>query len=261
MSSARVFFVGGLTSYRALFGFLSPWVFVPSLMVAPVFQILLFAYIGRSAGLESDEFYVVGNAIQFASVPCLFAMTQTIAGERYQQTLGYILVSPARRLPLFLGRALPVIANGAFVAAFSLVVGGAILGIHIPASSWAPLALVIVVTAASCTGLGLINAGLGLRVRETAVLSNVIFGILLVFSGANVPLDELPTWMSSISNVLPLTHGISAARSLADGATLGDVTDQVGAEALVGLAYAIAGYLLLRMLERQSRVHGTLERA
>ena len=81
MSAARVFFVGGLTSYRALFGFLSPWVFVPSLMVAPVFQILLFAYIGRSAGLESDAFYVVGNAIQFASVPCLFAMTQTIAGE------------------------------------------------------------------------------------------------------------------------------------------------------------------------------------
>ncbi|HZO49186.1 MAG TPA: hypothetical protein VFB26_03485, partial [Gaiellaceae bacterium] len=109
MSSLRVFFVGGLTSYRALFGFLSPWIFVPSLLVAPVFQILLFAYIGRSAQLASDEFYVVGNALQFASIPCLFAMTQTIAGERYQQTLGYILVSPARRLPLFLGRALPVV--------------------------------------------------------------------------------------------------------------------------------------------------------
>jgi hypothetical protein len=29
----------------------------PELLVAPVFQILLFAYIGRSAGLESDSFY------------------------------------------------------------------------------------------------------------------------------------------------------------------------------------------------------------
>ena len=54
MTSARVFFLGGLLSYRALFGWLSPWVFIPSLLVAPVFQILLFVYIGRSAQLESD---------------------------------------------------------------------------------------------------------------------------------------------------------------------------------------------------------------
>ena len=38
---------------------------MPSLLVAPIFQILLFAYIGRSAGLESDEFYVIGNAVQY----------------------------------------------------------------------------------------------------------------------------------------------------------------------------------------------------
>jgi ABC-2 type transport system permease protein len=261
VTGLRVFFVGGLTSYRALFGFLSPWIFVPSLLVAPVFQILLFAYIGRNAGLESDEFYVVGNAIQFAAIPCVFAMTQTIAGERFQQTLGYILVSPAGRLPLFLGRALPVILNGAFVAAFALAVGGAILGIHVPASSLAPLALAIVVSAASCTGLGLITAGLSLRVRETAVLANVVFGVLLIFAGANVPLDALPGWMHAISNVLPLTHGIQAARALADGASLGDTSGTLAVEALVGAVYAVGGYAFLRVLERRSRVYGTLERA
>ena len=79
MTAARIFFVGGLISYRALFGFLNPWIFVPSLLVAPIFQILLFAYIGRSAGLESDKFYVIGNAVQYTAIPCLFAMTQTIA--------------------------------------------------------------------------------------------------------------------------------------------------------------------------------------
>ncbi len=259
MSSLRVFFVGGLTSYRALFGFLSPWIFVPSLLVAPVFQILLFAYIGRSAQLASDEFYVVGNALQFASIPCLFAMTQTIAGERYQQTLGYILVSPARRLPLFLGRALPVVANGALVSAFSFAVGGAILGIHVPAAALAPLALVVLVTAFSCTGLGLINAGLGLRIRENAVLSNVIFGVLLVFSGANVPLDELPRWMATVAEGLPLTHGIRAARRLADGAALGAVGGLVGAELAIGLIYTGAGYALLRVMEQWSRRRATLE--
>jgi ABC-2 type transport system permease protein len=259
VNSVRVFFLGGLTSYRALFGWLSPWVYVPSLLVAPVFQILLFVYIGRSASLESDEFYVIGNALQYASIPCLFAMTQTIAGERFQQTLGYILITPARRLPLFLGRALPVVANGWFTAAFALLVGGAIVGIDVPASAWAPIALVTAVCAFSCTGLGLLNAGLGFVVRENAVLSNIIFGVLLVFSGSNVPVDELPGWMQAVSEVIPFTHGIAAARRLADGDGLGDVAGLVGAEALVGVVYGAAGYALVRAMEVVSRRRATLE--
>jgi ABC-2 type transport system permease protein len=261
MTGMRVFFVGGLISFRALFGFLSPWIFIPSLIVAPIFQILLFVYIGRSAQLESDEFYVIGNAIQFAAIPCLFAMTQTIAGERFQQTLGYILVTPAARLPLFLGRSVPVIACGFFVAAFSLTFSAVLLGIHFPAGSIAPIALVTAACAVSCTGLGLMAAGMGLVVRETAVLSNILFGVLLIFTGANVPLDDLPGWMSTIAQGLPFTHGIEAARSLASGASLGDVADLLGAELLVGALYATAGFVFLRALELRSRHAGTLERA
>jgi ABC-2 type transport system permease protein len=261
VTSLRIFFVGGLTSYRALFGFLSPWIFVPSLLVAPIFQILLFTYIGRAAQLESDEFYVIGNALQYASIPCLFAMTQTIAGERYQQTLGFILVSPARRLPLFLGRALPVIVNGFFVSVFALAVGTGLLDVEIAAGAWPSLALVTALCAFSCTGLGLINAGLGLIVRETAVLSNIIFGLLLIFTGANVPLDELPGWMSTIAQGLPFTHGIEAARRLADGETLGGVSGLVAAEAGIGVVYVVAGYALLRGLEVLSRRNATLERS
>jgi ABC-2 type transport system permease protein len=259
VTSLRIFVFGGLTSYRALFGFLSPAIFVPTLLVTPIFQILLFVFIGRSAGVNSDEFYVVGNALQYATIPCLFAMGQLIAGERFQRTLGYILVTPARRLPLFVGRALPVVLNGAMVSAFALVVGASILDVHLPASSLAPLGLVVIVTAFSCTGLGLITAGLGLRFREVAVLGNVMFGLLLVFTGANVPLDDLPAWMRATSNLLPLTHGIEAARQLADGATLGHVAGLVTKEATIGAVYGVAGYALVRYMERQSRVHASLE--
>ena len=48
----------------------------------PLFQVLFFAYLGRAAELESDTFYVVGNSIQLAALPGLFAMSQAIAGER-----------------------------------------------------------------------------------------------------------------------------------------------------------------------------------
>lgn len=261
MTGVRIFAVGGLISYRALFHWLTPAIYLPSLVFAPIFQILLMSYIGRSAGLASDEFFVVGNAIQYAAVPCLFAMTQLVGGEKYQQTLGAILISPAPRLPLFFGRAVPVVANGALVAAVALLAGSLILGVHIPVSAIPALALVVLVAAFSCTGLGLITAALALRIRENAILTNVLFGFLLIFTGANIPLGELPGWMHAVSQVIPFTNSIEAARELADGASLGSVLDLVGRELLIGGTYLLAGYGLLRFFEDQGRRHATLDRA
>jgi ABC-2 type transport system permease protein len=152
-----------------------------------------------------------------------------------------------------------VVANGFFVAIWTLAASAAILGVTFPASSLAPLALVVLVAALSCTGLGLVNGALGLVVREVAVLSNVLFGILLVFSGANVPLDVLPDWIATLSHALPLRHAIEAARELADGATLADVSGLVGLELLVGIVYGIFGFLMIRAFERISRRRATLD--
>ncbi len=105
------------------------------------------------------------------------------------------------------------------------------------------------------------NAGIGLRVRESAVLSNVLFGLLLIFSGANVNVDSLPALMRTISQGVPLTHGIKAARRLADGSGLGDVSGLVAAELAVGTAYAVLGYAIVRFMEWRARTHASLEMA
>jgi ABC-2 type transport system permease protein len=120
---------------------------------------------------------------------------------------------------------------------------------------------VVLIAAFSCTGLGLVNAAASLRIRENAVLSNVIFGFLLIFTGANVPLDDLPSWISTAAQGMPFTHAIKAARELAAGASLGDVRGLLGAELLVGAIYGVAGYSLLRWFEVLSRRYATLERS
>ena len=149
--------------------------------------------------------------------------------------------------------------NAAFVSAFSFAAGCIILGVSLPAGSIPGLAVVILVAAFSCTGLGLTNAAVSLRVRENAVLSNVIFGFLLIFTGANVPISELPGWMQDISHVIPLTHAIQAARDLAAGEPFSDVTGLLATELGIGLTYLVGGLVLLRVFEWQGRKHATLE--
>ena len=259
VNAARIFVFGGMMSYRALFHWITPWILVPTFLIGPITQILLFAYLGRSTGVASDEFFVVGNALQYAAIPCLFAMGNTIGDERQQKTLGIILSTPAARIPLFLGRSLPVILNGWLVALFALVAGGAIFSIDVPGSAYLPIVLVSLLASFSCTGLGLVGAALALRVRETAVLANVIFGVLLIFCGVNVPLDRLPDWMAAVSPWLPLTHAIQAAHRLTDGSPFGEVGGLLLRETAVGAGYVVIGMLMLAYFEWESRRRATLE--
>ena len=261
MSQLRVFAIGGWLSYRALFGWLNPYLFVIILLVPSVTQILFFAYLGRAAGVEDDTFYLVGNAVVAAAVPGLFGMSHTITDERYTHTLSLLVVSPASRVALFLGRATPVAVNGAVVAVFAFVVGALILGVSVPTSSLGSLTLTILVTAFACTGLGLVNASLGLRWRESALLSNLLLYFLLLAAGVNVPLDLLPGWLSTIAQGLPVTHGVEAARELVAGASLADVAPLLGAELLVGAVYATVGLFFVRVFEFEGRRGASLELA
>jgi ABC-2 type transport system permease protein len=261
MSSWRLLLRGGITSYRALFGWLSPWILIPMFLVGPLAQILFFSFVGKAAGVAGPSFYLVGNAIQYSAIPCLFAMGSTVGDERQMQTLSLILVAPARRLPLYLGRTLPVIINGFVVALFGLVVGSLILGVRLHPDQYGPLVATLAVSAFACTGLGLVTGALALRVRETAVLPNVIFGILLIFCGVDVQRSALPHWIRDVGAWLPLTHGIAAARLVVARSAGGPVATDLLRELFLGGLYLGVGFAMLMWFELESRRRATLERS
>ena len=47
-SGVRVFFVGGLIAYRALFNWIRPSMYIPTMLIGPIFQILFFAKLGST---------------------------------------------------------------------------------------------------------------------------------------------------------------------------------------------------------------------
>ena len=259
MNSIRVFFIGGFLAYRALFAWIHWSIYVPTMLGGPIFQILFFAYIGRYAGLKSDEFFVIGNAVAISSVAGIFGMAFTIGGERWMQTLSSILVTPANRLALFLGRTLPNIANGIIVSTVGFIVGWLVLDFSLAPSEIPAIAVIVAVCSFSCTALGAVIGAFGLRGRDIIFFANLFVLTFLLFCGVNVPLDSLPNWMQEVGNLLPLTHGIEAAREVADGASLGDVSDLILTEFAIGLYYAAIAYVLLRVFEVESRRRATLE--
>ena len=120
------------------------------------------------------------------------------------------------------------------MALFTLVAGGAILGVPLRLAVLGPVTIAIAVSVVGCTGLGVVNAAVGLRFRDTAVLSNLLFGVLLLCSGAGIPRTALPGWLAGVGDWLPLSHGIAAARALAAGGGLAAQGGNLAAEALLG---------------------------
>jgi ABC-2 type transport system permease protein len=254
-----VFFVGGLLSYRALFNWIRPSIYIPTLLGGPLFQILFFTYLGRFATDESDQFFLVGNAIQVSALSAVFGMAMAVANERWYGTLGPILATPANRAAIFLGRALPVLANSAFVSAFGFLVGVVLLDFRPGWAAVPALAVVVLASAAGATALGMMIGSIGLRAKDFFFAANMANFLLLLFCGVNVPIDQLPGWMEAISRCLPLTHGIMAGREIADGATLSDVGGLVWTEIGIAAAYAAAAYVVFRLLERESRRSAVLD--
>jgi ABC-2 type transport system permease protein len=259
VKALRVFTIGGLMSYRALFNWQSPTYYIPTMLAHPLFQILFFSYLGRFSHVRNDAFFVVGNSVQVCAMSAVYGVAMTVGGERWTQTLAPLLATPANRVALFLGRALPHIVGGFVVSAFGFTMGRLLLHFDPPLSSIAPLGLIVLVSTASCTGFGLVTGAIGLRLRDVFTFSNPAYFLMLLLCGVNVPLSALPDWLATIGRGLPLTHGIEAARRVASGAPLVDVSRLLWKEAAVGACYFVAGYLLLRLFEAEGRRRASLE--
>jgi ABC-2 type transport system permease protein len=257
MRTLRLLGVGGVIAYRALFNWTTPGMFVGTLLIGPLFQLLFFAYLGRQLQVADDRFYIVGNAMLASSLACVFGGTMAVANERRYGTLGHVLLSPRSRTAVFLGRVVPYAGNGLLIAAFTLTGGALLLGLRIPPSALPGLVLALAIGSLSCGFFGLTLGALGLRFRDVWVVSNVSVALLLLLTGVNVPADRLPGWMAAIGQGLPITHAAEAARRLAAGQS--DIAVPLLTEVLVGLIWAASAALLLKLFEFESRRTASLD--
>lgn len=259
--NARLFFQGAYLSYVALFTWLQPVTYLASKVVAPLMQIIFFTLLGTYAtGPDSADFYVIGNAVHVVAMSGVYGVTMSIGGDRWNGTLPYLFGTPANRLAIFVGRALIHIADGMVGVILGLSWGALLLGLDLSSADPLALFLTILVTSFSTSSLGLMLGALSLVTVNVMFVNNLVYFMLLIFSGSNVALSRLPAWMQAVSHGLPLTRGIEAARAIFAGAGLQRVSPLLIEEMAIGLIYVLLGYGLFRWFEGQAKRRGTLER-
>jgi len=259
-ANIRLFWQGTILSYVALFRWLRPTTYAASKVIMPLTQMLFFTFLGSFAtGPDNARFYVIGNAVQIAAVSGIYGVTMSVGGERWSGTLVYLFGTPANRMVMFFGRAFMHIIDGTIGVVVAFLWGVILFNLDMSQTNLPALALTIMVTTFSTCALGLLMGCLSLLTANVMFVNNTVYFSLLIFSGANVDLNLLPSWMKAISNVLPLTRGIASVRALIDGAPLTDIAPLLAQELGIGLAYGLLGYFLFQWVEISAKRRGTLE--
>jgi ABC-2 type transport system permease protein len=193
-----------------------------SVAIVPLTQMAFFAIVAGLAGNAdaSVPFVVLGNAVATVTYTSIFAVCQTTDQEKNQGTMEHLLVSPANRIAMYLGRGfLPILTSLATVA-MGLVYAALVFHVDVAGSNLTFLGLSIVLTSVSMVGFGLLLGGVALFLRTSIILGNIFLFAGLLLSGVNFPLSYLPVPLQYAGEILPLTWGVVAVRDSVAGAPL-----------------------------------------
>ena len=220
-------------------------------IVEPLFYLLGFG-LGFGTMLPEVEgvkyiAYLAGGTICYSTMlsASFEALYSGFARMHVQRTWEGILNAPVSLEDV-------VFAEWIWAASKSFLSGVAVLAVAIAlglSQSWTfvlilPLAFLIGLTFA---GLGLIMTALARSYDFFMYWFTLALTPMMLLSGVFYPVANMPGWLQSVANSLPLSHAVALGRPL----LLGRMPEDPLWHALVLLAYGVAGFLLALALFRR----------
>ncbi len=201
---------------------------------------LFAAALGGSTGTTQ----VVAGMLVMFSLLGMSVVGSAIMVERFWHTADRLRASPAGRVELLAGKAVPVLVM--LLAQQTIVLGYARIAFGLAVASPLLLAGTVLIWAVTLLCLG---AALGTYARSGSALSAMVdIGSLTLtgLGGAFIPYALLPAWAKAIA---PVSPGYWAMRALR-GALDGDVTAVLAGWLALAAVALVAGALAVRRLNR-----------
>ena len=221
---------------------------------------VFFSFLGASLDYKNNLFFIVGLSIQGATAASVAGLVGVIAEERRFGTLTFLLLSPASRIAVFVGRLLPGVAIATGVSVFTSILG--FLVVDWPLNLVESFGYLLLIFVASLAGaaLGLVLSAFGLIYREIFQISSAVQLVMLVITGATVASSDLPQWIRVLAQGSPLTHAIQAARGLvSDTLRASDYWVLIASETLVATVWLLVALFLMKNLEVRARQKATVD--
>ena len=247
-------------SYKSVFPEMQGRGYINTIIISPVLFAFMLALAGKYlARPEVAETYFVGMASYVLAQTVVQWIFNSVPIDRYYGTLSILFASPANRILLYLSRAGIHWLNGIVIFAVNLFYLWLLLGLDLSRLNWLTASLSVVLMAISAAAFGLFIGNFAILTKDSMFGQIFASGLLLLLTGAVIPVEALPASLAQFSRLVPVTHGLAAFREAVTGAGASSVADLLAGELAVALGYGLAGYLIFRLAEMYATRLGSLE--
>lgn len=224
-------------------------------LLTMIFYCLLAAYSFQTNDLSR---WVVGNAFLLCTNTCVFTLGGIFTGERYNGRLRTIIAAPCSKLSVILASGVYPALRSIVTVAVGFVIGSVVFGVDFSGLNFGLAALTVICAMVSATCFGLFIAIFGLISDSMHLVLNIISYVLMIFTGAEFPVSQLPMAGQIISRILPLTHSLQAMNLLFEN-DQSSFLKLLGTELLIAACYVIATWAIFDLVEHTARCSGRFD--
>jgi ABC-2 type transport system permease protein len=152
---------------------------------------------------------IVAMTIIFTSIQSAI----TIIWDREFGFLKAMLVAPVPRTSIAIGKGMAGTTLSLIQAAIILILSP-LVKVHFPLLNLIPLLLVMILLSFALTGLGIVIAARMTSFQGFGTIMNFVIMPMWFLSGALFPPSRLPSWLSILVHLNPLSYGVDIMRKL-----------------------------------------------
>ncbi len=232
-------------------------------MVVPVYFIAdaIQPVFGGTIVSESGTYFafVIAGMASFQFVMTAVSAIPTVLASGLRTGTFEALVATPSRLPVVLAGMIAYPFLWTVARALVLIAAGQLLGagfelsrVLVALGIWALITLAYV-------PFGLLGGALLLVTRTTGALPNAVLMASMFLGGVYYPTHVIPSWLSDLSDAVPLTYGLRAFRqALAADVPLAEILPDLGMLVLIAIGLTAASMAILQLALGHARRAGTL---
>ena len=232
---------------------------------------ITMGFIGRAMrkfGADVDVnyliLYMLIGSIIWGYLSVLFEIVaETVAWERWEETIEYTFMAPISRVTHLISVCLYSVIYGVIRSGLILLITSLFFNLDLSNADFLSAFVILMVSSLSFIGLGIVGAILPLISPEKGVQVVHIFqALLLMFSGVYYEIDVLPNWMQTIARMSPATYALKGMRlAILEGRGVLELTDYYIPLLLIGSILLPFGIWMFQVMEKYAKKKGLLKRS
>jgi ABC-2 type transport system permease protein len=248
-------------SYRASFTLK----LVAILFWASIFHFLSGVFEGavspllQAYGGNYFAFVLIGVALVDYHTLSLQIFSDSIRESQMMGTLEIMLLSPARLSAILLYSSLWGYLFTSLRFFLYLVTGILLFELDLGQANFVSAGVVLLCSILAFASLGILLASLIMLIKEASAIPLFLVSLSLLLGGVAYPVEVLPSWLSQLSLVIPITYALKAMRhALLQGYSLLQLWPELSALALFAACFFPLGLLAFHLAVQRVKVTGTL---